>query len=66
MTKYILALCALAALSSCSGGAKACYGLEANWDYEGWRHSCNGEEEVVNVEVTADDTYTVGPGGCVG
>jgi len=62
MTKYILALCALASLASCSGSAKACYGLEASWDYEGWRHSC---DEVVNVEVTADDTYTVSPGGSV-
>ena len=70
MKKYILALCALATMTSCSGSAKAGYVLEGDWFYEGWRHSTNDVDstEIANVEVSpkGDGTYTITPGGCVG
>jgi len=70
MSKWILCLCAIASLTSCSGSAKVGYVLEGDWFYEGWRHSTTEEEttDVANVEVSpnGDGTYKITPGGCVG
>ena len=65
--QFILALCAVSLFSSWSGRGKMGYVLEADWDYEGWKHSKQETDLAnVNMDPSGDGTYTVGPGGCVG
>ena len=66
MSKYILALCALASLTSCSGSAKAGYVLECDWFYEGFDSKEESVQACVEVSPSGDGTYTIDNGGCVG
>jgi len=65
MTKYILALCALSALTSCSGSAKANYGIEADWYMDGWEKSENEDISCVERSTNGDGTYQVDESGSV-